>query len=119
MVTYEDETELNLAGIAIDGIFETKDFVTGEGYRRTLTNWMELNFEGKGNNVYVRYSVDLGLSWSEAKLIVLSSVWAKYNYDFNANASQIRFRFRNGNLGETFEVREMEVGYVEASDRGV
>ncbi|KKL10081.1 hypothetical protein LCGC14_2559410, partial [marine sediment metagenome] len=33
VVTYEDATELDLAGTAIDGWFETKDFVTGEGYR--------------------------------------------------------------------------------------
>ena len=118
-VSFEDETELNLLGVAIDGYFETKDFVTGDGYRRTLTNWMEFNFEAKGDKIYVRYSTDLGVSWSEAKIITLSGVWKKYNYDFNANAPQVRFRLRNGNVDEDFEVRQIEIGYIDGSDRGV
>ncbi|KKN45058.1 hypothetical protein LCGC14_0686830 [marine sediment metagenome] len=119
VVTYDDDTELDLAGTAIDGRVETKDFVVGDGYRRRMTNWMELNYEAKGDKVYIRYSTDLGASWSEVKVVTLTSVWTKYNYDFEANAPQVRFRLRNGNTDETFEVRELEIGFIKASDRGV
>jgi len=119
VVTYGDETELNLAGSAIDGYFETKDFVTGDGYRRTTTNWMELTFEAKGDKLYIRYSLDLGVSWSEAKIFTLTDEWKKYNYDFEATSPQIRFKIRNGNVSEEFSARQLEIGYIEASDRGV
>ena len=119
-VVYKDnESVLNLAGVAIDGYWDTKDFVVGDGYRRRTTNWMSVCFEATGDTVTVYYSTDLGLNWSDGVEFTLSSVWEKYSYDINVNSPQIRVRFRNNTLNETFEVREVELGYVEASDRGV
>ena len=115
---YKDSAVKNLAGNLIDGYWETKDFVTGDGYRRTLTNWMELNFEATGDGVSVSYSADLGVTWSAVTVFTLTDAWVKYNFDFEINSPQVRFRFRNATVSETFELRWVELGYLEASDRG-
>ena len=116
---YKGSNVKNLAGSLIDAYWDTKDFVTGDGYRRTMTNWMELHFEAKGDKVDVCYSTDLGATWSEAKEFTLTDVWVKYNYDFEINSPQIRFRFRNNTISSTFSVRWIEHGFMPASDRGV
>ena len=114
----DNESVLNLAGVAIDGKWETKDFVVGDGYRRNVTNWMSLSFEALGDSVTVYYSTDLGLSWSEGVAFTLTNGWIMYRYDVNVNASQVRFKFRNNTLSQTFELRYIELGYVKATDRG-
>jgi hypothetical protein len=119
-VLYQDnETVLNLAGVAIDSWWDTKDFVVGDGYRRQTTNWMSLGFEATGDAITVYYSTDLGESWSAGVEFTLTDEWKMYRYDLNVNAPQIRFRFENNALSETFELRQIEVGYVEATDMGV
>ena len=119
-VVYQDnELVLNHAGVAIDGKWETKDFVVGDGYRRRTTNWMSLGFEATGDTVMVSYSTDLGANWSTPTTFTLTEEWVKRNYDVNINSPQVRFRFRNYTLSETFQIREVELGYIEASDRGV
>jgi len=119
-ILYQDnETVLNLAGVAIDSWWDTKDFVVGEGYRRQTTNWMSLGFEATGDTITVYYSTDLGESWSVGVDFTLTDEWKVYRYDLNVNAPQIRFRFENDTSSETFELRQVEVGYVGASDRGV
>jgi len=115
----DDETINNLAGAAIDGYWDTKDFVTGEGYRRTMTNFMELNFEAKGDTLKLYYSTDFGTTWTFHKEYTLSNDWTMEGADFEVYSPQIRFRFRNSTLGQTFNLRNIEMGYVEASDRGV
>lgn len=119
-VVYADnDTILNNAGVAIDGMWETKDFVVGDGYRRKTTNWMSFGFEATGDTVMVSYSTDLGVNFSDPITFTLTSGWEKYRFDVNVNAPQIRFRFRNYQLSETFSIREIELGYIDASDRGV
>jgi hypothetical protein len=118
-IVYEDnESTLNLAGVAIDGWWDTKDFVVGESYRRDTTNWMSLGFEATGDTVMVSYSTDLGLNYSAPVTFTLTTEWKMYKYDINVNSPQVRFRFRNYQLSETFEVRQIELGYLKASDRG-
>lgn len=115
----DNESTNNLVGAAIDGWWEAKDFVLDARYRGTITNWMEFNFEATGDAVDISYSLDQGATWSTPVTFTLTSAWARYNYDFNANSDMIRFKFRNNTLGETFEVREFEIGMVPASDRGL
>lgn len=119
-IIYEDnETTNNLAGEAIDGYFDTKDFVSGKDYRRTLTNFMELNFEAKGDTLRLYYSVDFGLTWIFHREYLLGNDWTMENADFEIYSPQVRFRFRNSILGETFSLRNIELGYIESSDRGI
>ena len=118
-IVYQDNASLlNNGGVAIDGWWETKDFVVSE-YRRSVTNWMSLHFEASGDTITVYYSTDLGESWSDGVVVTLTSAWKKYRYDLNVNSPQIRFKFRNSTMSETFELREVEFGYITASDRGV
>jgi hypothetical protein len=117
-IVYKDnESTLNNAGVAIDGYWDTKDFVVGDGYRRKTTNWMSIGWEGMGDTIDISYSTDLGASYSVPVTFSLTSDWVKYNMDLNVNAPQVRFRFRNSTLSETFSLRYLELGYVEASDR--
>ncbi len=119
-ISYIDETTQNWSdGSAVVAWWDTKDFVIGSEYERNVTNWMEFNFEAKGNTVNVQYSVDGGVTWSGAKTFTLSTtVWDMYNYDFEVCSDKIRFRFSNSVANETFVIRMFEIGYVESSDRG-
>jgi len=119
VVYVDNDTILNNAGVAIDGYWDTKDLVVGDGYRRKTTNWMSLNFEATGDSVMVSYSTDLGATYSVPVTFALTSEWKTYKYDLNINSPQVRFRFRNYQMSETFELRQIEVGYIEATDREV
>jgi hypothetical protein len=120
-IEYRDETKQQWAdGTAIVAYWDTKDFVIGAEYERSVTNWMELNFEAKGNTVDVQYSTDGGVNWSGVKTFTLNaSVYKMYNYDFEVNSVKIRFCFSNSVLNETFSLRMLEIGYIEGTDRGV
>ena len=115
----DDESTMNLAGQAIDGYVETKDFVQGERYRGTLTYWCELNFEARGSSVTISYSVDGGSTWTGSKTFTLSGEWEEYRWDLEVYSEMIRFRFRNNESGENLEIRQIEVGFIGLSDRGV
>jgi len=80
---------------------------------------MEFNFEARGNSVEVSYSTNLGESYSAPVTFPLTDEWAMYSYHINVNSPQVRFRFKNDTVDETFEVREREIGFIPASDRGV
>jgi hypothetical protein len=115
---YTSEDSLNQKGSAYDANWQTKDFTTGPGYRRTLTHWLEVYFEARGSSVTISTSVDEGVSWEEHSTVTLTSGWEKYRLDMFINADQLRLRFRNNTIGQTFELRQLELGYRRASDRG-
>jgi len=115
----DDGSVYNVDIDAIDSWWDSKDFAIQEGYRRDTVNWMELNFEARGNVVDVYYSTDLGDSYTYLDSKTLTTDWVKYNVDFEVNAPQIRFRFRNTALSSEFRIREVEIGYLQATDRGV
>jgi hypothetical protein len=118
VVVKGDALTHNLAGVKIDGWWDTKDFVVGEGYQREITNWMELNFEGRGNSVDIWYSTNEGSIYTFVKTVALTSEWKLYNVDFEVNSVKIRFRFRNNNKDETFQLRMLEIGYISSTSRG-
>jgi hypothetical protein len=112
-------SENDLEGDAIDGYWDTKDFVQKDGYQRKMTQWMEFNFEAFGDSVDVSYSTDEGNSWSTAVKFTLTDKWKLYNLDVEVWSPQVRFRFRNNTLTSTFNVRHFEMGFLVGSDRGV
>jgi len=117
-IVYEDlEDTQNRGGVAIDGWCDTKDYVAGQGYRRESTNWMEFNFEALGHTLELSYSLDLGATWSTPVSFTLNSVWTRYSLDLAVTSPQIRFRFRNATLGQSFSVRQFELGFISATDR--
>ena len=116
----DDETVLNKSdGSVITSYWDTKDFVIGEGYRRDITSWMELGFEAKGDTVTIYYSTDAGVSWSAGEVFTLTDEWQQYHYDKEIASSQVRYRIGNAVVSETYEARQVEVGFVPSSDRGV
>ena len=119
-IVYQDnETTYNHAGTAIDSWWDTKDFVTKEGYRRTTSYWGALNFEARGNSLTLYKSVNFGRTWTELGDFTLTDEWEIYNCDFEIYSAQVSFRFRNQTLSESFDLRMVETGVVEMSDRGV
>jgi hypothetical protein len=119
IIEQDNDSVTDLAdGTAIDAWWQTKDFVASERYRGAMTNWMELNFEARGDKVLVSHSVDQGLGWSTPEVVTLTSEWKSYRVDFETNSETIRFKFANSTAGSTFELRWIEVGYVPCSDRG-
>jgi len=119
-VVYKDvENVWSLAGDTIDSYWETKDFVATEGYLRRLTNWMGLGFEARGNTVTVYASTDSGVSWPNSKVFTLSDTWSWERWNFNVNAEKIRYRFRNNKLNSSFQLRNIQIAYIPASDRGL
>ena len=94
--------------------YETKDLVLAHAARLT-----DFRFVGKGSNVYVSYSTDSGLSWSDEDLVTLQSdhltekiVW------LNKTCRKIRFRFRT--YATSVELQYIEPWYIprQRSDGG-
>lgn len=115
----DDDTSYNMEGSAIDAWWDTKDFTTGDGYLRTTTHWMELNFEARGHTVSVYQSTDGGTSYTLLEAVTLTRDWASYRVDLDVTSPQIRFQFRNATTDETFEVKWIEVGHLPSTDRRV
>lgn len=123
-VLYVESEELyDLAGSAISAYWETKDIVTGEHYKKTPTEWYQLDFEAKGHSVDVYYSTNEGSSFTFLQQVTLSDDWERYEVELWEVGEQIRFRFENTRSQETFALRWFEVGYItkpihEAADEG-
>jgi len=117
VVLQDSELVYDLNGRAIVRFWETKDFVQGEGYRRTTTYWCELNFEARGSKVVVKYSTDGGQSWSAGKEFELSGEWERYRYDIEEDSELIRFRCENTETNGGFELKQFEVGFIGGSNK--
>ncbi len=113
------ESDTSEKGVAISAYFDTKDFTLADGYRRKAQNWFGCAFEAAGSDLYVRYSTDLGVTWSTPELFTLTSVLAMYSFDFEAWEPQVRIQFYNNEVSGWFEVNYIEIGYIGGSDRGV
>lgn len=113
------EASYNLIDVAISSRFETKDFVVGERYLASMTNWFEFTFEAIGHTVDVSYSTDQGVTWSTPVTFTLTTQWTSYSLHLSINNPNVRFLFSNSELNQTYDVRNFELGYVRGSDRGV
>ena len=121
VVYTRDLASHDFAGVAVDAWWDTKDFTSGQDYKRETTSWMELNFDAKGDALDLYYSVDAGVSYRALPMdgsntITLSSDWDRYEVHMEVYSPQIRFRFRNDTSEETFAVRWIEIGHIEKSD---
>jgi len=123
-VVYEDdETDLNIGSTAIDGTYETPDFLGEEADQTLINNWMVLYIEAKGganDKLVVQFSTDSGSSWNAAplRMLTMTTDWKMYRLDFEINSVKIRFRFRNNVVSETFASRMYKVGYIPGSEVG-
>lgn len=103
-------------GVAVTGLWETKDFVcTDFGVKDVdrLMRWKGLELWAKGSSVDVYYSTDGGGSWRLATTVELGSDYpedsAPTNIYFDAVGSRIRFRFVNDTLSESFTLKKYQI----------
>lgn len=111
--TYKDITVNNDNAIAIDAIWESKDFESD--VKGQICRWSLMELWAKGNNVDIDYSIDSGITWTNIETSALGSEYPEdYAPDilyFDVLSSKIRFRFRNSTLAETFYLKQFVVSY--------
>jgi len=104
-INHYNYSATNDGGSAIDGRYETIDFVNIQNPSQLLRH-EGFKFEAKGDEVTVEYSSDEGSSWTNVGTQTLTSSWAFYELVHDTGYQRkIRYRFRNNNLGETFEIK--------------
>lgn len=100
-------------GVAIDGIWETKDFTAQDfGIKDIdrLMRWKELEIWAKGSTMKVEFSIDSGSTYTLATTLTLAADYpidgSPLNVFFDVVSTKIRFRFSNNILGETFTLKK-------------
>jgi len=116
LVTQVDSNTNNDNSVAIDAFWESKDFETQEKGR--IGRWQRLEFWARGGTIKVWYSTDEGVTWTEMgdSPFTLTSVFPT-DYSpliayFDAISSKIRIKFSNAVAGETVELKQFILGYV-------
>lgn len=101
----KDYTISDENGVAVDGYFDTKDFVMEAWDSQKF--WNKIEFVALGNSVDVYYSIDEGKTWTFLQKKTLDeNAWTTYKIDFKRSSDKIRFRFRNPRISETFYIRQ-------------
>jgi len=111
---------------AIDGYFETKDYLASELGK--LARWglaadsASMEIWAKGNTLTVSYSIDSGETWTDIDTLTLSDDYPTDSSPlvlyFDVLSSKIRFRFRNNTLGESFYLKQFVVNsFIEGGAR--
>ena len=105
-----DYTTTNDRGVAVEGVFESKDFIAES--HEFGARWQKFDVWSKGpGKLYLDYSTDHGDNWvtipytSSQDYVDLTALMTKYEWYFDTWAENIRFRLRNAVLSETFYVQ--------------
>lgn len=110
---YRDTTTNNDLDVAIDAIWETKDFEADA--KGMFGRWLMMEFWAKGNSVTIDYSIDGGQTWNSASSVTLNSDYPSDDtpdiYYFDTASTKVRFRFRNNTLGESFFLKQFVLSY--------
>jgi len=121
LVTKVDSDVNDDNSVAIDALWDSKDFESQEKGR--IARWERLEFWARGNSVNVSYSTDEGETWTEVSdsPFTLDSSFpldsAPLIAYFDVVSSRIRFRFRNAQSGETVELKQFIAGYIDREMR--
>jgi hypothetical protein len=119
-----DYTKADDCGSAVEGIFETKDFIGNS--LELNTRWLQIDFWARGSpgaKLFVDYSTDGGSIWknipysSSKAYIELTESAVQYHLYFDVYAPQARFRVRNAESGEIFYVRAFYPFYLSKEQR--
>jgi len=116
-----DYTKADDGSVAVEAVFETKDFIADEIGQKI--RWEQLDIVARGSyeaKFYVDYSIDEGDTWvnipytSSQAYCKLAEKIALYNFWFDVYASEkgIRFRARNAESGELFFIRGLQPYYL-------
>ena len=121
LVTQVDTSVNNDNGVAIDAFWESKDFEPEEKGR--IARWQRMEFWAKGNTVRVWYSTDSGYTWTEMvdSPFTLDSAFPEDSAPliayFDAVSSKLRVKFSNNVAGETVDIKQFVLGYVDREMR--
>lgn len=113
-VTYVDNVVSSDAGVAIDALWETKDF---ESEDKRLCRWQQIEIWARGGSVEIDYSTDEGLTWTAvygSPLALTDTFPTDYSPAiayFDVVSSKIRFRFRNKELAQALAIKQFIIGY--------
>jgi len=119
-----DYTKADDLGVAVEGVFETKDFIGNS--LELKSRWLQIDFWSRGSSgarLYVDYSVDAGDTWvnvpytSSKAYIELTEKPVQYNVYFDVISSEIRFRVRNAESGELFYIKAFFPYYLSKEQR--
>jgi hypothetical protein len=115
--TYDDN------GVAVDAIWDTKDFVCedfGISDVDTMMRWKGGQLWAKGDSVSLYYSIDSGTTWTLISNLTLADEYpaddAPLMFYMDVVSSKITFRLRNNLSEKTFSVKKYQI---EASQREV
>ena len=105
-----DYASLNDNGVAIDSNFETGDFVLSkEGYQNRQRRLQGMDIDVKGysasSKLSLQYSVDEGVSWSDAVEKTLTAVYDWTSWNFLTTGRKIRFKFSDDTVSQSFSIR--------------
>jgi hypothetical protein len=111
-------------GVAVESIWETKDF-TAEDFEipdiDVIMRWTGLEIWAKGNSVRVDYSSDNGTTWTTISTVTLSSSYptdaSPIQLYFDKKSSQMRFRFFNNTSAESFHLKKYQIEAVRSGSR--
>jgi hypothetical protein len=119
-----DYTKADDLGVAVDGVFETKDFIGNS--LELKSRWLQIDFWARGSSgakLYIDYSIDGGSTWinvpysSSKTYIELTEKPVQYNVYFDVYASEIRFRARNSESGQIFYIKAFFPYYLSKEQR--
>lgn len=119
-----DYTKADDLGVAVDGVFETKDFIGNS--LELKSRWLQIDFWARGSSgakLYIDYSIDEGSTWinvpysSSKTYIELTEKPVQYNVYFDVYASEIRFRTRNSESGQIFYIKAFFPYYLSKEQR--
>jgi len=114
--TKRTPTSSDDAGVAVDSLWETKDF-TAEDFGipdiDRMMRWKGLQVWAKGGSVKVSYSLDGGTSWTLADTLTLAADYpdddAPLPVYFDVVKSRLRLRFANNTAGESFTIKKYQL----------
>ena len=121
LVTVVDAAVNNDNAVAIDAFWESKDFESQEKGR--IARWERLEFWAKGSTIRVWYSKDEGETWTEMgdSPFTLDSSFPPDSSPliayFDTTSSKLRIKFGNSVSGETVEIKQFVLGYVDREMR--
>jgi len=114
-----DTTVNNDNSVAVNAYWTSKDFENEEKGR--LCRWNKMEFWAKGQNIKIDYSTDEGITWNNISTYALSSYYpidsAPLIAYFDVVSSKIRFKFSNATAGETFNLKQFIVSYLDREVR--
>lgn len=104
-VSLSNDTVYNDGSTAVNALFESPDFTVPQSFLSEDGRLVEIEFEGRGDEVTVEYSIDKGLNFKTLKTVILANSWRQSRVFLDKVSPVFRVRFRNATLNKNYEIR--------------